>query len=199
MSKPGRPVVISAASGTGKSTIIKKVLQRDPELAFSISATTREPRAGEKDGVNYHFISDQEFERGISEGRFLEWEIVHGKYYGTERVPLENLLKSGKYVILDLDVNGGKAIKKACPEALLIFIHPPSLEELTKRLKERGTDTTVSIAKRLERYPMEITEGNKYPFHVMNDSVKHSVERVLSIIKSNGKQSGSKLSNMSTY
>ena len=192
MSKPGRPVVISAASGTGKSTIIKKVLQRDPELAFSISATTREPRAGEKDGVNYHFISDQEFERGISEGRFLEWEIVHGKYYGTERVPLENLLKSGKYVILDLDVNGGKAIKKACPEALLIFIHPPSLEELTKRLKERGTDTTVSIAKRLERYPMEITEGNKYPFHVMNDSVKHSVERVLSIIKSNGKQSGSK-------
>lgn len=187
LNKRGLPIVISAASGTGKSTIIGKMMKRDPNLVFSVSATTREIRREEIDGVNYNFLSLEEFKKGIDEDRFVEWEIVHGKYYGTERVPLETLLESGKHAILDLDVNGGENLKSIYPEAVLIFIYPPSLEELTRRLKMRGTETEKSIIRRLARYPLEMAKGYRYPYHVINDEVDRATEEVLGIINSNGK------------
>ena len=187
MNKRGLPVVISAASGTGKSTIIGKIMKRDSNLIFSVSATTREIRREEIDGVNYKFLSLEEFKKGIDEDRFIEWEIVHGKYYGTERAPLERTLESGKHAILDLDVNGGEHLKSIYPDTVLIFIYPPSLEELTRRLKMRGTETEKSLIRRLARYPLEMAKGYRYPHHVINNEVERATEEVLRIINGNGK------------
>ena len=187
LNKRGLPIVISAASGTGKSTIIGKIMKRDTNLIFSVSATTRKIRRDEIDGVNYKFLSLEEFKKGIDEDRFVEWEIVHGKYYGTERAPLERMLDSGKHAILDLDVNGGEHLKSIYPETVLIFIYPPSLEELTRRLKVRGTETEKSLIRRLARYPLEMARGYRYPHHVINDEVERATEEVLGIINSNGK------------
>ncbi len=187
LNKRGLPIVISAASGTGKSTIIGKIMKRDSNLVFSVSATTREIRREEKDGVNYKFLNLEEFKKGIDEDRFIEWEIVHGKYYGTERAPLERMLESGKHAILDLDVNGGEHLKSIYPDTVLIFIYPPSLEELTRRLKMRGTETEKSLIRRLARYPLEMAKGYRYPHHIINDEVERATEEVLRIINGNGK------------
>lgn len=187
LSKRGLPIVISAASGTGKSTILGKIMKRDSNLVFSVSATTRKIRPSEIDGVNYKFLNLEEFKEGIIEDRFVEWEIVHGNYYGTERVLLEQILESGKHAILDLDVNGGENLKSIYPETVLIFIYPPSLEELIRRLKMRGTETEKSLIRRLARYPLEMAKGYRYPHHVINDEVELATEEVLRIINSNGK------------
>ena len=187
LNKRGIPIVISAASGTGKSTIIGKIMKRDSNLIFSVSATTRKIRQSEIDGVNYKFLSLEEFKKGISKDRFVEWEIVHGNYYGTERVLLEQILETGKHAILDLDVKGGENLKSIYPETILIFIYPPSLEELTRRLKMRSTETEKSLIRRMARYPLEMARGYRYPHHIINDEIERATEEVLRTINSNGK------------
>lgn len=187
MNKRGIPIVISAASGTGKSTIIGKLIKRNPNLVFSVSATTRKIRPSEIEGVNYKFLSLEEFKKGIDKGRFAEWETVHGNYYGTERVLLEGILESGKHAILDLDVNGGENLKSIYPETILIFIYPPSLEELTRRLKMRGSETEKSLLRRIARYPLEMAKGYGYPHHIINDEVERATDEVLRRINSNVK------------
>jgi len=187
LSKRGLPVVISAASGAGKSTIINEILKVRSDLVFSISFTSREPRRGEAEGVDYHFVTCQEFEQYIKENRFVEWEIVHGNYYGTDREALECILKVGKHIILDLDVNGGQRLRAVYPETILIFLYPPSLEELQQRLSKRGTETEESVLYRLARYPLEIEKGNKYPYRVINDSIELTTTAILRIINTNSK------------
>jgi len=187
LNKRGLPVVISAASGAGKSTIINEILKVRSDLVFSVSVTSREPRNDEVESVNYHFVTRQEFEQDIKENRFVEWEMVHGNYYGTDREALECILKAGKHIILDLDVNGGQRLSAVYPDAILIFLYPPSLGELQRRLSKRGTETEESIIRRLARYPLEIEKGNKYPHRVINDSVELTTIAILRIINTNSK------------
>ena len=185
MNRRGLPVVISAPSGTGKTTIIREILKQRSDLVFSVSATTRKPRPGEVDGIHYWFISRAEFKHGLDEGRFVEWEEIHDEFYGTEALTFEQTLADGRHVLLDLDVNGGERMKEVHPETVLIFLYPPSLEELRRRLKNRGTETEESLKRRLDRYPMEKEKGKKYPFQIMNDEIARATEEVLRIIDHN--------------
>ncbi len=187
MNRRGRPVVISAVSGSGKSTVIREIMKLQPDLVFSISATTRKPRRNEVDGVHYRFIPRDEFLQGVRENRFIEWEYLHDEYYGTDREWLEAALEAGKNVILDLDVKGGEHLKEIYPETILIFLFPPSFEELHSRLIKRNSEDEESIKHRLERYHMETAKGENYPYRVVNDSVERTTAEVLEIINSNGK------------
>lgn len=187
MSERGKPIVISAPSGTGKSTIIKEVLEQLPEVVFSVSCTTRKPRENEVDGVHYKFLTLEEFRRSIEENRFIEWEDVYGKYYGTEREPMERALNSGKDMLLDLDVKGGERIRELFPDAILISLYPPSYDELRRRIISRGSESEKAIEQRHARYADEIVIGSKYSFQVLNDSVERAVAEIVSIIKTNNK------------
>lgn len=173
---------MSGSSGGGKTTIIHELLKLRPEFIFSVSSTTREPRIHEQDGVDYNFLSLEEFTKRREADEFLEWAEVHGEYYGTERRQIEEFLKSGKDVILDLDVYGASSIHEQFPEAILIFIYPPSIEELRKRLENRGTNTPEQIERRLSRYPFEKERSAQYPFHVLNDNLMDTVASILKII-----------------
>ena len=144
-------IVFSAPSGAGKTTIVKVLLEQIPDLALSISATTRNMRPGEMNAKDYFFLSKDEFEQAIREGKFLEHEVVHDNYYGTLKAKVDGLVKQGKSVVFDIDVKGARAIKDAYPEAVLIFIKPPSREVLEQRLKDRQSEDEKSIKKRLER------------------------------------------------
>lgn len=185
MSKKGRLIIISAPSGCGKSTVIQKILQLRPDYAYSISSTTREPRDYEIDGVNYHFLSHEEFQKRLENGEFVENFEIHGQLYGTERSSIQKQLNVGHNVLLDIDVNGGEAIRDIYPDSILIFLEPPSTTELKKRLIKRGTDDKKAIERRLSRYPMELEKGNKYPHKVVNDDLEQTVKEVLKIIDSN--------------
>jgi len=182
MSK-GTLFVISSPSGGGKSTIISRLLKNDKNLKYSVSATTRKPRKGEVNGIDYYFLSENEFKEKIKKGEFLEWAEVHNNYYGTLRSQIENTLNRGHNVILDIDVQGGSSVKKIMPEAVLIFLMPPSLEELEKRLRNRGTDSEEDIKKRLENARHEIDQSSKYDFKVVNNEISETVTMVEKIIK----------------
>ncbi|MCF7810673.1 guanylate kinase [bacterium] len=185
MNKPGRLIVISAASGTGKSTVIKEVMKQLPDLVFSVSSTTRKARDGEREGVHYHFLTHEEFKRRIEENRFVEWEEVYGEFYGTEHEALERNLKIGKSIILDIDVMGGEHLHFLYPDAILIFLYPPSFKELRRRINSRGSENPDIISERLARFPLEKEKGNKYPFRVVNDDVQRAASEVVNIIKEN--------------
>lgn len=178
-------MVLSSPSGGGKSTIIKEILKRSADYLYSVSATTRSPRHYEQDGVHYHFLSPDRFREGIRNGEFLEWEEVHQDLYGTPRAFIEQALKEGKVVLLDLDVNGGLKLKRLFPdETILIFIIPPSPEELVKRLRGRG-ETEEVIKRRLQRLPMEIEQGNFYTYRLVNKNLEETVNAVIDIIEQN--------------
>ncbi len=183
MSSRGTLIVISAPSGGGKSTVIKEIRKRRPDITYSISCTTRPIRHYEKEGVHYYFLTKEEFEHRIAAGRFLEWEEVHGNLYGTDHDTIEESLEAGKNVLLDIDVNGGEAIQQSFPDSLLIFLYPPSLEDLRRRLKERGSDDDVSIERRLSRYAMEKEKGDAYPFRIVNDDLEKTVMAVIKLIE----------------
>ncbi len=187
MKKSGLLVVISAPSGGGKTTIIQKVLEKgDDDCRYSISATTREQRAGEIQNRDYYFLTQREFEKKKQNGEFVEWAEVHGNYYGTLKAPLERWLREGKLVFLDLDVYGGLEVKKYYGNsALLIFIKPPSFESLRQRLKDRNTETDAQIEKRLQRYPFEMELSEKYDFVTTNYDINKTVETILEIIQNN--------------
>ncbi len=192
MSNPGRItgilVVISSPSGGGKTTIVDAV-RKNMGLEYSVSTTTRAPRKGEIDGVHYNFVSKADFLRYIDEGRFVEWARVHGSLYGTESSCVENSLAEGKTLLLDIDVRGALEIKRKFPGAILIFISPPSMEELERRLRSRGSNTKSSIKQRLAEAENEMVQMKNYDHTVVNDSLEKAIDSVQDIIKKKIKQS----------
>ena len=176
-------VIISAPSGGGKTTICRRLLRRNPELIYSISSTTRSPRRGEKDGVDYFFLSEPEFKKRIKLQRFAEWAIVHNNYYGTPKRFVDQHTKKGRVVICDIDVQGGEKIIKVYPDAVKIFIVPPSWKELENRLRERNTDSKEVIARRLRNAKKEMKYIKKYKYCVVNDSVSRAVKQIETIIQ----------------
>lgn len=180
MSK-GKLFVISGASGVGKSTVLAKVMAARKNLQFSVSATTRKPRPGEVDSVDYYFVSKQQFEDMIRQDAFLEYDAHMENYYGTPKAQLEEKLLTGD-VILDIEPNGAFNVRRSWPEAVLIFIAPPSLEELERRLRSRGDTDEDQIRVRLDRVQWEMEQGQKYDHMVINDRVDTCADEILSII-----------------
>jgi guanylate kinase len=164
----GGIVVVSGPSGSGKTSVVTELL-RDPRFTYSISATTRAPRGAEVHGRDYLFISEPEFRRGIAEGRFLEWAEVYGRLYGTPREPLERLLADGRFVVLNIDVQGAARLREQGLCAAFVFLRPPTLEELERRLRGRRTDDESTIARRLARAKLEMDEAPKYDRIIVND------------------------------
>lgn len=184
--KSGKLIIISAPSGSGKSSIIGKIIKDEAlKLEFSISATTRCPRKGEEDGKHYYFLSVEEFKNRIKDNQFAEYEEVYaGRFYGTLKSEIERINKNGKNVILDLDVQGGINVKKMYGEhATSIYIKAPSIEELRHRLYSRGTDTIEEIEKRVSKAEYELTFANKFDHIVVNDELSHAIEEVHTIIE----------------
>ncbi len=183
MSK-GRLYILSGPSGSGKDTVLKQVLTLHPEIMLSISSITRDMREGEIEGEKYHFISREEFETLIKEDMLLEYNVFVGNYYGTPKAPVEKAINEGTDVILEIDVNGAEQIKKKMPEAVSIFIMPPSVEELRRRLSGRGTDSAEVIEKRMESALTEIKRAINYDYIVVNDVIEKAAEDVISVILS---------------
>jgi len=173
--------ILSAPSGAGKTTLYNGLREVYPEIELSVSCTTRGKRPGEINGRDYRFMSDAQFERLKRRGEFAEWAEVHGYLYGTPKIPLERCVRAGRDILLDIDVQGARQIKKACPEAVSIFLLPPSLPELERRLSARGTDGKDTIRRRLANAQGEIGEIIHYDYFVVNREVNEAV-RVLSSI-----------------
>jgi guanylate kinase len=184
--KRGTLIVLSGPSGVGKSTVIAELLTQRKDIYFSVSFTTRSPRPGEVDGVNYNFVDRPEFERMIQNNELLEYAEYVGNYYGTSLKVIQDHLEQGVDVLLDIEVQGAAKVKERCPEAVLIFVIPPSLEELAHRLQSRNTDAEDVIAKRLERAREECGEISKYDYLVVNDSVVAAVGEIVSILTAEG-------------
>lgn len=178
-------VIFSAPSGSGKSTIIGRLLQRIPNMEFSISATSRKPRAGEQNGREYYFLSHDEFKQRVAAGDFVEWvEVYEGTCYGTLKSEIERIWQKGNIVIFDVDVLGGVSLKQIFGDkALSIFIQPPSMEELEKRLINRGTESEESLRKRIERAEMELQYSSKHDITVINDDLEKAVSETETIVK----------------
>lgn len=183
MQRNGRIFVISGPSGSGKHAIIKELLLKDPRLVLSVSATTRPARPGEANGKDYYFLSPEEFSRKIENNEFVEWAQVHGHRYGTLRTELLRHVESGKDVILQVDVQGMHGLKKANLDTTTIFIVPPSLEELRKRLNKRGTESEEALAVRLANAQQELSAQKDYDYVVVNDVLPKAVEEVYRIIE----------------
>lgn len=180
MSK-GLLIVVSGPSGTGKGTVCGELLNQAKDLAYSISATTRKPRAGEVDGKNYYFMDKADFEKKIAEGGFLEYANVYGNYYGTPLGKIEERLAQGVDILLEIDTQGALNVMEKCPEGLFIFLVPPSLAELERRIRGRGSETEESLQKRMGSARQEIEAGRKYGYVVVNDTVKNAVQRIMAI------------------
>ncbi|RLE14029.1 guanylate kinase [Candidatus Aerophobetes bacterium] len=179
----GLIVVISAPAGAGKTTLCKRLLQSAPSFISSVSFTTRSPRRQEIEGVDYYFVSKEEFEKLIEKDAFVEWAEVHGHLYGTSKEFLEKNIEAGKDVVLEVDVKGGRKIKEKYPQAILIFVLPPSWEELEKRLHKRATEDEKSIKKRLETAKEEIKYLPFYDYFLVNDDINATTENLLLIIE----------------
>ena len=182
MKSKGKLVVLSGPSGAGKSTVIGQLLQKRDDISFSVSATTRDPRPGETDGVNYYFRSYTEFQEMVRQGQFLEHAEYAGNCYGTPRGPVDELLRAGRTVILDIEVQGAFQVKQSMPEAVMVFLAPPSLTELERRLRGRATDSEEKIRIRLETARREYALAGKYDYIVINDVAEHAAAELDAII-----------------
>lgn len=181
--KTGTLIVISAPSGAGKGTICRELLKRNENLCMSISMTTRSPREGEKNGKDYYFVSKDEFEKRIGEGKFLEYAKVHNNnYYGTPKDKVDEWLKEGKDVILEIDIQGALEINNKVKEAVFIFIMPPSMQILKQRLIKRNTETKEQLIERFKTAYQEINEVSKYNYVVINDEIDLAVKKIESIL-----------------
>jgi guanylate kinase len=178
----GTLIVLSGSSGVGKSTVIQRVLQEQPDLYFSVSFTTRAPREGEQDGVNYHFVTKEDFEARIQRGEFLEWAEYVGNYYGTSMTVIQEKLNQGIDVLLDIEVQGAAKVREKLPQAVSLFVIPPSFEELSRRLHDRGTDTEEKIQARLATARREAKEIVNYDYIVVNETVEQAAQEVLAIL-----------------
>lgn len=179
----GKLIVISAPSGSGKTTIAKEILCRNPILTFSVSATTRPKRPDEVEGKDYFFLSQEDFKRRREAGEFVEWEEMYGDCYGTLKSEVDSALARGRNLLFDVDVKGGLSIKQRYPEAVLIFIRPPSLEALKDRLVNRKTENQVTLKRRLNRVSMEMELGKKFDRQVVNDELDRAIREVQSIVE----------------
>ncbi|MEQ8156531.1 MAG: guanylate kinase [Clostridiaceae bacterium] len=178
----GLLIVISGPSGAGKGTICKALLEENHNLHISVSATTRSPRAGEVEGVNYYFLDKETFKERIEVGDFLEYAEVYGNYYGTPKSKVEEMLMSGKDVILEIDIQGALKVKDNCKEGIFIFILPPSMEELKQRIIKRGSETPESLMTRFKSAYQEINYISKYNYAVVNDEVHKAVNKIEAIL-----------------
>jgi guanylate kinase len=178
----GKLFVLSGPSGAGKGTLRKKVFETVEDIRFSISCTTRPPRQGEKDGVDYRFISEEAFLTLLEEDRFLEYAKVHGHYYGTLRDDVERTLSSGIDMVLEIDVQGAFQIREKMPESNLVFVSPPSLEELEHRLRERGTESGEHLRLRMKNARLEMMKAKDYDYVIVNDDAERASEELKSII-----------------
>ena len=181
----GKLIVISGPSGTGKTTLLKKLFQRCPGLVASVSATTRPSRPGETDGEDYHFLTPEEFHRRQQAGEFLESYEVFGRgyWYGTLLSAVSPSLATGKSIVLEVDVQGAMAIVERYPDSITIFVHPSSLDELERRLRGRGTESEESIGRRLEVARRELACADRYQYQVLNDDVDRAVQEICEIIR----------------
>ena len=177
-------IIITGPSGVGKGTVVKELLDRNKDIWLSISATTRNPRVGEKDGLNYYFISEERFKDMIDKKEFLEWAQFAGNYYGTPLSTVNEKIEKGFIVLLEIEVEGAKQIKEKFPESLSIFLLPPSKAELEKRIRNRGTEKEEAIDRRLSRANYEIASSNQFDFVLTNHDVDETVKEVFKIIKS---------------
>jgi guanylate kinase len=175
--------VISGPSGVGKGTVVRGVKEARPDLVLSISATTRAPRPGERDGVHYRFLDDREFDALVEAGAFLEWAEIFGSRYGTLAESVEQARAAGSDVLLEIDVQGARAVRDRVPDAVLVFLRPPSEEELARRLGTRGTETGEALERRLAAARREMGESSWFDHVVVNDVVSRAVEEVLAIIE----------------
>jgi guanylate kinase len=179
----GTLFVVSAPSGAGKTTLCREMRLRLPELAYSVSVTTRPPRTGELDGVDFSFVTEARFREMLARGEFAEWATVHGNLYGTRAAALEQALAAGYDVLLDIDTQGAAQLRARYPEAVLVLIVAPSLEELEQRLRERRAEAEAEIARRLQRAREEIALWRRYDYLIVNRDVKEAMEHLASIIQ----------------
>ena len=178
-----RLFVIAGPSGVGKGTVIKGLLENNENIALSVSSTTRKPRPNEVDGVNYNFLTEEQFEKAIENNEFLEWAIYNGNHYGTSKTTVDNTLKNGKSIILEIEIQGALQVMEKCKDAVFIFILPPSYEELEKRLRGRNTEDEQTIRNRLKITQKELEIGKNFKYSVVNDSVENAVSKINEIIK----------------
>ncbi len=178
----GNIIILSAPSGTGKTTILKKVMPELGPISFSISHTTRQPRTGEENGTDYHFVTKDEFLRLRDQGDFIEWAEVHGNYYGTSVQAVLQLQEKGQDVVLDIDIQGARQVRKKLPDTSSIFIIPPSWEEQEKRLRGRGTDDDATITLRLDNAKKELSDIDHYDYVVVNDTIDDAAMMFKAII-----------------
>jgi guanylate kinase len=182
MKAPGNLVVLTGPSGVGKGTLIRSLLQHHPELYFSVSATTRAPRPGEVEGQHYYFVNRLQFEQMVANDELLEWAEFAGNYYGTPRQPVFNQIQQGQLVILEIELAGARQVRHTAPEALQIFILPPSITELEQRLRTRGQDSEAAIARRLARAKEEIKAANEFDIQIVNDDLQTALEKLEAIL-----------------
>lgn len=174
--------VLSGSSGVGKGTVLKGFLDKNPNFMLSISCTTRKPRQGEVDGVNYFFISKDDFKNCIENDKFLEWAEFAGNFYGTKKKYINQCLQEGKDIILEIDTQGALQVKKQMPEAVLIFICPPSYETLESRLRGRHTEDEETIQKRLEQVKVELERAEKFDYKILNDNLEDAINELSRVI-----------------
>jgi guanylate kinase len=178
-----RPIVLAAPSGTGKTTIAHRLIDGTPEFVFSVSATTRKPRKGERNGMDYYFMGRPEFEEMVERDDFAEWAEVHGNFYGTPRKNFEAAAEHGQHLVLDIDVQGARQIRKSVPEAILMFVIPPSAEVLVSRLTKRGTEADEEVARRLRAAIRELSSAKDFDHVVVNDDLERAVEEIRGVAR----------------
>lgn len=183
INKKGLLLVVSGPSGTGKGTICKKMTEMDEKIKLSVSATTREPRLGEKEGVSYYFKTRDEFEQMVKNGEFLEYAMIYDNYYGTPKQAIVDQLEAGVDVILEIEMQGARQIREVCPAAVFVFILPPSLDELKNRIVGRGTETKEQIEKRFNSAYNEIKLLGDYDYFIFNNIVDKSAEEIFDILR----------------
>lgn len=183
LTRPAFPVVLSAPSGAGKTTLARRLMARNPDVVFAISATTRAPRPREQDGRDYHFLDDATFDRMIERNELAEWAVVHGRRYGTPRGEVTGPIERGRTVLLDIDVQGARQVRRIFPDALLIFVLPPSVAELARRLADRASENDEQRRRRLINARREVEAAAEFDFVLVNDDLDGAVHRIEAILQ----------------